>query len=71
MLNSLYTTPLTGTPYYRSVGIIKVNDNYNRSFCVGKIILERYDEQNFQFIFKSYWKLLNIYQKVYFKEYQV
>ena len=52
MLTSAYTRPLVGEPYYRNIGLIKVVDRLNRSFSVGEIILERFDEQNFQYIIK-------------------
>ena len=59
MLTSEYTTPLVGTPYYRNAGIIKVVDRYNRRFSVGEIMLERFDEQNFQYIIKPYWQAID------------
>ena len=59
MLTSEYTTPLVGIPYYRNVGIIKVYDRYNRNYSVGEIIFERFDDQNFQYIIKPYWKFIN------------
>lgn len=55
MLTSEYTTPLKGRPYYSSTGIIKVYDRNNRRYSVGEITLERYDDQNFQYIIKPYW----------------
>ena len=58
MFLSEYITPLTGKPYYRSVGIIKAYDKYNRNYSVGEIILERFDEQNYQYIIKPYWELI-------------
>lgn len=59
MLRSEYTTPLEGIPYYRNVGIIKVYDKYNRKYSVGEVIFERFDEQNFQYIIKPYWKYID------------
>lgn len=59
MLTSEYTTPLVGRPYYRNVGIIKVYDRNNRNYSVGEVIFERFDEQNFQYIIKPYWKLID------------
>lgn len=53
-----YTKSIIGTPYYKSVGIIKVYDKYNRDYNVGEIIFERFDEQNFQYIIKPYWELI-------------
>lgn len=59
MLRSEYTTPIEGIPYYRNVGIIKVYDKYNRKYSVGEVIFERFDEQNFQYIIKPYWKYID------------
>ena len=59
MLTSEYTRPLVGTPYYRNVGIIKVYDSYNRNYNVGEVIFERFDDQNFQYIIKPYWKYID------------
>ena len=69
MFLSEYITPLTGKPYYRSVGIIKAYDKYNRNYSVGEIILERFDEQNYQYIIKPYWELIehiphNVFQGI-------
>lgn len=55
MLTAAYTTPLVGTPYYISQGLIKVVDRFNRRFNVGEISFERYDDQNFQYVIKPYW----------------
>ena len=59
MLTSEYTRPLVGRPYYRNVGIIKVYDRHNRKYSVGEIIFERFDDQNFQYIIKPYWKFID------------
>ena len=58
MLTSAFTTPLVGRPYYRNVGIIKVYDRHNRYYSVGEVIFERFDDQNFQYIIKPYWKFI-------------
>ena len=58
MLTSEYTRPLTGRPYYRSAGIIKVYDRNNNRYSVGEIVFERYDDQNYQYIIKPYWNLI-------------
>ena len=63
MLASEYTTPLVGRPDYRNVGIIKVYDRYNRNYSIGEIIFERYDDQNFQYIIKPYWKFIDYLPK--------
>ena len=60
MLTGEFTTPLEGIPYYRNEGIIKVYDKYNRNYSVGEIIFERFDEQNFQYIIKPYWKFIDL-----------
>ena len=59
MRTSEYTIPLQGKPFYQNVGIIKVYDRMNRFFNVGEVIFERYDDQNFQYIFKPYWALID------------
>ena len=59
MLTSVYTRPLVGEPYHRNIGLIKVLDRFNRSFSVGEIILERFDEQNFQYIIRPYWQAID------------
>ena len=58
MLTSVYTTPLDGSPYYSSTGIIKVFDRHNKVYDVGEITFDRFDNQNFQYIFKPYWELI-------------
>lgn len=58
MLTSEYTRPLTGKPYYRNAGIIKVYDRNNNRYSVGEIVFERYDDQNYQYIIKPYWNLI-------------
>ena len=63
MLTSEYTTPLVGRPDYRNVGIIKVYDRYYRNYSIGEIIFERYDDQNFQYIIKPYWKFIDYVPK--------
>ena len=63
MLASEYTTPLVGRPDSRNVGIIKVYDRYNRNYSIGEIIFERYDDQNFQYIIKPYWKFIDYVPK--------
>ena len=50
-----YTTPLSGTPYYTSTGIIKCFDENDSLFPVGEISYERFDDQNFQYVFAPYW----------------
>ena len=58
---SEYVKPIDGNPCYRSVGIIKVYDKKGRMFNVGEITLERFDEQNYQYIIKPYQKQLFLF----------
>lgn len=58
MQTNVYTTPLQGTPDYRNAGIIKVRDFEGNRYNVGKIIYERYDDQNFQYVFSPYWDMI-------------
>lgn len=54
-----YTKPLVGAPYYRSSGIIyAVDSNYDK-YAVGRIDFERYDEQNFQYVFSPEWSVID------------
>lgn len=53
-----YTTPLEGMPYFRSVGIIKATDKSNHQYNIGEVSYERFDDQNFQYVFRPYWKLI-------------
>lgn len=55
MRTAEYTTPLQGTPYFRSVGIIKVTDKKDNQYNVAEIAFERFDDQNFQYVFSPYW----------------
>lgn len=59
MLTSVYTRPLVGRAYYRNIGLIKVVDRFNRRFSVGEVTLERFDEQNFQYIIRPYWQAID------------
>ena len=54
-----YTRPLNGTPYYRSSGIIYALDREEHKYAVGRIDFERYDEQNFQYIFTPQWSVID------------
>ena len=49
-----YTMPLEGIPYFCNVGIIKVADRENQHYNIGEIAYERYDDQNFQYVFQPY-----------------
>lgn len=63
MLAAEYTTPLSGTPYYRSVGIIKAMDKSENKYNIAELAFERYDDQNFQYIFSPYWKMIEFLPK--------
>ena len=63
MLASEYITPIEGVPYFRSVGIIKAVDKNKNRYNVAEVSFERYDEQNFQYVFSPYWKLIEFLPK--------
>lgn len=54
-----YTKPLAGNPYYRSSGIIYAVDRRGNKYAVSRIDFERYDEQNFQYIFSPEWRVID------------
>lgn len=56
--NTEYTTPLQGTPYYVSTGIIQAVDQYGSRFSVGEISYQRFDDQNFQYVISPYWSMI-------------
>ena len=41
-----YNRPLSGRPYFRNVGLIKVYDRDNNRYSVGEVAFERFDDQN-------------------------
>ena len=53
------TTPLSGKPYYRSAGLIKAWAGDGTEYAVAVITLERFDEQNFQYIFTPIWSVID------------
>ena len=63
MLASEYITPIEGLPYFRSVGIIKAVDKNKNRYNVAKVSFERYDDQNFQYVFSPYWDLIEYLPK--------
>ncbi len=63
MMATEYTTPISGTPYFRSVGIIKAVDRNENRYNVAEVAYERYDDQNFQYVFSPYWKLIEYLPK--------
>ena len=58
MRTAEYTTPLQGNPYYRNVGVIKVIDAKDNWYNVAEVAYERFDDQNFQYIFSPYWGMI-------------
>ena len=58
MLAAEYTTPIVGIPFFRSVGIVKAVDRNKNKYNVAEVAFERYDDQNFQYVFSPYWKLI-------------
>ena len=54
-----YTSPLEGNPYYRNSGVIYALDRSGRKYAVSRIDFERYDEQNFQYIFSPEWSVID------------
>ena len=56
---NIYTTPLSGIPDSRSCGMIYAIDLDDNRYAVCKVILERYNEQNFQYIFVPDWSVID------------
>ena len=54
-----YTNPLSGKPYYRNSGIIYAVDRRGDKYAVGRVDFERFDEQNFQYIFSPKWSVID------------
>ena len=54
-----YTKPLSGSPYHRNSGIIYAVDNTGNKYAVGRIDFERFDEQNFQYVFFPEWSVID------------
>ena len=54
-----YTLPLQGKPYYRSSGIIYAVDRNGNKYAVGQVDLERFDDQNFQYVFTPEWSVID------------
>lgn len=55
-----YTTPLKGRPYYSSSGMIYAVDEKNDRYAVCRIDQERYDDQNYQYIFTPVWNVIDV-----------
>ena len=54
-----YTNPLSGKPYYRNSGIIYAVDRSGDKYAVSRVDFERFDEQNFQYIFSPDWSVID------------
>ena len=54
-----HTNPLSGKPYYRNSGIIYAVDHYGSRYAVSRVDFERFDEQNFQYIFSPEWSVID------------
>ena len=54
-----YTLPLQGKPYYRNSGIIYAVDRIDSKYAVSRVDFERYDDQNFQYIFSPEWSVID------------
>lgn len=59
-LSSEFTTPISGKPYYESVGIIKAIDDQGAYYSVGEIAYQRFDDQNYQYVFSPYWNEIEL-----------
>lgn len=56
---NIYTQPLQGAPYYRNSGIIYAVDRSGNKYAVGRVDLERFDDQNFQYVFTPDWDVID------------
>lgn len=54
-----YTTPLKGKVIYRNSGIIKAIAKSDVKISVGKIVYEKFDEENFQYIISPFWHIID------------
>lgn len=54
-----YTRPLEGQPDYRSSGVIYALDRHGAKYAVSHIDYERFDEQNFQYVFTPEWGVID------------
>lgn len=57
--NNEYTIPLEGVPYYRSCGTIYAHDGSGKKYAVSGLAYERYDDQNFQYVFTPEWSVID------------
>lgn len=54
-----YTNPLQGTPYHRNSGVIYAVDRGGSKYAVSRLDFERYDDQNFQYVFSPEWSVID------------
>lgn len=54
-----YARPLSGKPYYRNSGIIYAVDRRQNKYAVARIDYERFDDQNFQYVFSPEWSVID------------
>ena len=54
-----YSNPLSGKPYYRNSGIIYAVDRSGDKYAVSRVDFERFDDQNFQYIFSPEWSVID------------
>lgn len=53
------TTPLVGTPSYINSGIIKAVMRSGEKISIGQIDYQEFDEENFQYVIKPYWEIVD------------
>ena len=56
---NMYTRPLQGKPYYRNSGIIYAVDRSGNKYSVARVDLERFDDQNYQYVFTPDWDTID------------
>ena len=58
--NNEYCLSLSGVPEYVNSGVIVVKDDYDRKYIVSRIDYERYDDQNYQYVFTLNWPVIDV-----------
>lgn len=53
------TTPLAGTPSYVNSGIIKAVMKSGEKISVAQIDYQEFDEENFQYVIRPYWEIID------------
>ena len=56
---NIYPRPLQGKPHYRNSGIIYAVDRSGNKYSVARVDLERFDDQNFQYVFTPDWDTID------------